>query len=333
MKIGVLTGGGDAPGLNTAVYALARLAEARGHELHLFLRGWRGVVEGQRVRARADELRQAAFAGGTHIKTSRTNPFKDEERARKAAENLKEVDVLVAIGGDDTLWAAAEAHRRGLVRTVGIPKTIDNDVWGTDETIGFDTAVNRAAKEAEDFQTTLMSHERIGVMEVMGREAGWIALFTGLAVAADLVLIPEKPVDWDTAARRAAEAAARKGWALVIVGEGVKAGEGPTDEYGHARLGGVAAELAQHIERRTGGEARAVSPGHIVRGAPPTAHDRLLAIRYAHAAMQAIEEGRHGVMTAVQGGRLTYVPLAEVAGRTRLVSGEWLKLYEETYML
>ncbi|MFP3212971.1 MAG: ATP-dependent 6-phosphofructokinase [Thermoproteus sp.] len=329
MKIGVLTGGGDAPGLNIAVYTFAKLAE-RKHEVYAIFHGWKGLLNKEVKKTSSSELLDFAFAGGTYIKTSRTNPFKDEERAKVLAKNVEELglDVVVAIGGDDTLGAAGEAQRRGILNAVGIPKTIDNDVWGTEYTIGFDTAVNEAVKAAESFKTTLISHERVGVIEVMGREAGWIALHTGLATMADFVLIPEREVAWDLVAERIGRAYEAKRWALVVVSEGVKSYGGPVDEFGHVRLGGVGNELAAYLEKRTGLETRAAIPGHIIRGAPPTAFDRVLAVRYATAAYEAVEEGRFGVMTTYRDGEIGHIPITDVVGKNKLVSGAWLKLYE-----
>lgn len=329
MKIGVLTGGGDAPGLNIAVYTFVKLAEKK-HEVYAIFHGWKGLLNREVKRITSADLLDIAFAGGTYIRTSRTNPFKDEERAKALAKNVEELglDVVVAIGGDDTLGAAGEAQRRGVLDAVGIPKTIDNDVWGTEYTIGFDTAVNEAIKAAESFKTTLVSHERVGVVEVMGREAGWIALFTGLATMADFVLIPEREVGWDFVADRVKRAYEAKRWALVIVSEGIKSYGGPVDEFGHVRLGGVGNELAHYLEKKTGIETRAVIPGHIIRGAPPSAFDRVLAVRYATAAYEAVEEGKFGVMVAYRDGGITYIPITEVVGKNKLVSGDWLKLYE-----
>jgi len=329
MRIGILTGGGDAPGLNIAVYTLTKLVEKR-HEVYAILHGWRGILNREIRRVSSRDLLDFAFTGGTYIKTSRTNPFKDEARAEQFAKAIKELglDVIVAIGGDDTLSVAAEAQARGLVNTVGIPKTIDNDVYGTDYTIGFDTAVNEAIRVTESFKTTLISHERVGVVEVMGREAGWIALFTGLATMADFVLIPEKPVSWDAVVKRIKETYDNKRWALIVVSEGIKEYEGPKDEFGHSRLGGVGNELANYIEKTTGLEARAVIPGHIIRGSAPTAFDRILAVRFATEAYGAIEEGDYGKMVAYKGGDITRIPITEVLGRNRLVSGYWLRLYE-----
>lgn len=329
MKIGVLTGGGDAPGLNIAVYSFVKLAETK-HDVYVILHGWRGLLNKEVRKVSSRELLDYAFTGGTHIKTSRTNPFKDEERASLLRKNVQELglDVVVAIGGDDTLGAAGEAQRRGILNAVGVPKTIDGDVYGTDYTIGFDTAVNMAMQMAESFKTTLMSHERIGVIEVMGREAGWIALYTGLATMADAVLIPEKQANWDKVAEAVKESYKDKGWALVVVSEGVKSYGGPVDEFGHVKLGGVGAELAAYLEKSTGYEVRYVAPGHIIRGAPPTAFDRVLAIRYATAAYEAIENGNYGVMVAYKDGDIVHIPIVDVVGKNRLVDGYWLRLYE-----
>ncbi|BDR92617.1 ATP-dependent 6-phosphofructokinase [Vulcanisaeta souniana] len=329
MRIGILTGGGDAPGLNIAVYTLTKLLE-RKHEVYAIFHGWRGILDKEVRRVTSKDLIDFAFAGGTFIRTSRTNPFKDEARVEVFARNLKELglDVIVAIGGDDTLSAAAQTQARGLANVVGVPKTIDNDVYGTDYTIGFDTAVNEAIKVTESFKTTLISHERIGVVEVMGREAGWIALFTGLATMADFVLIPEKPVNWDAVANKTKEVYRDRGWALVIASEGIREYGSPRDEFGHSRLGGVGNELAQYIEKVTGLEARAVVPGHIIRGVAPTAFDRVLAIRFVTEVFNAIECGDFGKMVAYREGDIIRVPITEVLGKNRLVDGYWMKLYE-----
>ncbi|WP_243674723.1 ATP-dependent 6-phosphofructokinase [Vulcanisaeta distributa] len=315
------------------MYTLTKLLEGK-HEVYAIFHGWRGILDKEVRRVRSKDLIDTAFTGGTFIRTSRTNPpFKDETRAETFAKNLRELglDVIVAIGGDDTLSAAAQTQARGgLANVVGIPKTIDNDVYGTDYTIGFDTAVNEAIRVTESFKTTLVSHERVGVVEVMGREAGWIALFTGLATMADFVLIPEKPVNWDIVANRVKEVYKDRRWALIVVSEGIKEYGGPKDEFGHSRLGGVGNELAQYIEKVTGIETRAVIPGHIIRGgAPPTVFDRVLAVRFATEAFNAIESGDFGKMVAYRGGGdIVRVPITEVLGKNRLVSGYWMKLYE-----
>ncbi len=329
MRIGILTGGGDAPGLNIAVYTLTKLLE-RKHEVYAIFHGWRGILDKEVRKVASKDLIDMAFAGGTFIRTSRTNPFKDESRAEAFARNLKELglDVIVAIGGDDTLSAAAQTQARGLANVIGVPKTIDNDVYGTDYTIGFDTAVNEAIRVTESFKTTLISHERVGVVEVMGREAGWIALFTGLATMADFVLIPEKPVNWDVVANRVKEVYKDRKWALIITSEGIREYGGPRDEYGHSRLGGVGNELAQYIEKATGLETRAVVPGHIIRGVPPTAFDRVLAVRFATEAFNAIESNDFGKMVAYRNGDMVRVLITEVLGRNKLVSDHWMKLYE-----
>ncbi|MFB6470144.1 MAG: ATP-dependent 6-phosphofructokinase [Vulcanisaeta sp. AZ3] len=328
MKIGILTGGGDAPGLNIAVYILTKLLEGK-HEVYAIMHGWKGVLDREVKRVASKDLLDFAFTSGTYIRTSRTNPFKDEARAEQFANSIKELnfDVIVAIGGDDTLSAAAEAQARGLVNAVGVPKTIDNDVWGTDYTIGFDTAVNEAVRVTESFKTTLISHERIGVVEVMGREAGWIALFTGLATMADFVLIPEKPIEWNIVADRAKKSYGPKKWALIVVSEGIKEYGGPKDEFGHSRLGGVGNELANYIEKVTGIETRAVVPGHIIRGTAPTVFDRVLAVRFATEAYKAIEEGDYGKMMAYRSGDIVRIPITEVLGKNKLVSGYWMDLY------
>ncbi|GGP22240.1 pyrophosphate--fructose 6-phosphate 1-phosphotransferase [Thermocladium modestius] len=335
MRIAILTGGGDAPGLNTAVYEFTKLAEKK-HEVYLALHGWRGMLEGELVRAKSIDLLGSAFAGGTFIKTSRTNPFKDEERAKRLADTIKSrgIDVIIAIGGDDTLGAAAEAQSRGLANVVGIPKTIDNDLPETDYTLGFDTAVNIATTETEYVKTSSVSHERISVVEVMGREAGWIALFTGLATGADAILIPEKPIETATVVEKLKRAYGEKKYALAVVSEGVKQDVGgPVDEYGHARLGGVGNELAAIIEKELGVETRATVLGHTIRGSPPSAFDRVLATRFAASAFDAMEAGEFGVMVALKGNDIAAVRLSDIAHRNKLVSGKWLELLDRHWSL
>jgi 6-phosphofructokinase 1 len=335
MRIAILTGGGDAPGLNTAVYEFTRMAEKK-HDVYLALHGWRGMLEGELVKAKSIDLLGSAFAGGTFIKTSRTNPFKDEARAKQLADSINRngIDVIVAIGGDDTLGAAAEVQARGLANVVGIPKTIDNDLPETDYTLGFDTAVNVATMETEYVKTSSISHERISVVEVMGREAGWIALFTGLSTGADAILIPEKPVETSALIEKLRRAYAEKKYALVVVSEGVKQDVGgPVDEYGHAKLGGVGNELAPYIEKTLGVESRATVLGHTIRGSPPSAFDRVLAVRFAAAAFDAVEAGRFGVMVALKGNDIVNVRLSDIAHRNKLVSGKWLELLDKYWSI
>jgi 6-phosphofructokinase 1 len=327
MRIGILTSGGDAPGLNIALYSFIRLAEKR-HEVFAVFHGWEGFIDGTVRRVTSLDLLPYISMGGTMLKTSRRNVFNDGDADRLIkAINDYNLDCVVAIGGDGSLRASNEAIKLGI-NVIHIPKTIDNDVFGTDFTIGFDSAVNAAVSVSESFRTTLMSHERVGVVEVMGREAGWVALHTGLATMADAVIIPEYKLSLSSVIDRLINTYKTKHYALLVVAEGVEvkgdivmAGQSPHSNN-------VGYRLAELIEEVTGIETRAIVPGHSIRGVAPTAFDRTLAIRYATAAYEAIENGLYNVMVSYRGSKIDYVPIPEVAGRSRLVSGEWLKLYE-----
>ncbi|KUO85204.1 MAG: 6-phosphofructokinase [Caldivirga sp. MG_3] len=327
MRIGILTSGGDAPGLNIALYSFIRLAEKR-HEVFAVFHGWEGFIDGTVRRVTSLDLLPYISMGGTMLKTSRRNVFNDGDADRLIkAINDYNLDCVVAIGGDGSLRASNEAIKLGI-NVIHIPKTIDNDVFGTDFTIGFDSAVNAAVSVSESFRTTLMSHERVGVVEVMGREAGWVALHTGLATMADATIIPEYKLSLSSVIDRLINTYKAKHYALLVVAEGVEvkgdivtAGQSPHSNN-------VGYRLAELIEEVTGIETRAIVPGHSIRGVAPTAFDRTLAIRYATAAYEAIENGLYNVMVSYRGSKIDYVPIPEVAGRSRLVSGEWLKLYE-----
>jgi len=327
MRIGILTSGGDAPGLNIALYSFIRLAEKR-HEVFAVFHGWEGFIDGTVRRVTSFDLLPYISMGGTMLKTSRRNVFNDGDADRLIkAINDYNLDCVVAIGGDGSLRASNEAIKLGI-NVIHIPKTIDNDVFGTDFTIGFDSAVNAAVSVSESFRTTLMSHERVGVVEVMGREAGWVALHTGLATMADATMIPEYKLSLSSVIDRLINTYKTKHYALLVVAEGVEvkgdivtAGQSPHSNN-------VGYRLAELIEEVTGIETRAIVPGHSIRGVAPTAFDRTLAIRYATAAYEAIENGLYNVMVSYRGSKIDYVPIPEVAGRSRLVSGEWLKLYE-----
>jgi len=327
MRIGILTSGGDAPGLNIALYSFIRLAEKR-HEVFAVFHGWEGFIDGTVRRVTSLDLLPYISMGGTVLKTSRRNVFNDGDADRLIKTiNDYNLDCVVAIGGDGSLRASNEAIKLGI-NVIHIPKTIDNDVFGTDFTIGFDSAVNAAVSVSESFRTTLMSHERVGVVEVMGREAGWVALHTGLATMADATIIPEYKLSLSSVIDRLINTYKAKHYALLVVAEGVEvkgdivtAGQSPHSNN-------VGYRLAELIEEVTGIETRAIAPGHSIRGVAPTAFDRTLAIRYATAAYEAIENGLYNVMVSYRSSKIDYVPIPEVAGRSRLVSGEWLKLYE-----
>jgi 6-phosphofructokinase 1 len=294
-----------------------------------FLEGWRGVLENRHQPLDLDSIPGIIHRGGTILRTSRTNPAKYEngiERVRKTFEE-NQLDALIAIGGDDTLGVALKLHEAGL-KVVGVPKTIDNDLSGTDYTFGFDTAVNIATEAIDRLHSTAEAHNRVMVVEVMGRDAGWIALYSGLAGGADVTLVPEKPFDINEVCELLKRRHARgKYFSIVVVAEGAKYANhseqatvgAKVDEFGHARLGGIANQLAEDIERITGFETRAVNLGHTQRGGTPSAFDRVLATRYGVQAIDMVHQGEWGRMASLQGQKLTSVPLQEAVGKNRKI--------------
>jgi ATP-dependent phosphofructokinase / diphosphate-dependent phosphofructokinase len=336
MRVGVLTGGGDCPGLNAVIRALVRKGvQEYGHDFVGFRDGWRGPLEGQTRQLDIPAVRGILPRGGTILGSSRTNPLKTEGGVRRVKENLAkyEVDALVAIGGEDTLGVAAAMWSEYGVPCVGVPKTIDNDLSATDYTFGFDTAVNIATEAIDRLHTTAESHMRVLVVEVMGRHAGWIALHAGLAGGANVILIPEQRFDVDQVCGWV-ESRFKASYApIVVVAEGAmpKDGEvvvkdGSLDSFGHVRLSGVGDWLAKEIEKRTGKEARTTVLGHIQRGGTPTAFDRWLATRFGLHAIDAVNEGDHGKMVALRGTDIVRVPLTEATAKLKTVDP---KLYEE----
>jgi 6-phosphofructokinase 1 len=333
MRIGVLTGGGDCPGLNAAIRAIVRKGvDGYGHAVIGFRDGWRGVLENSATELTLQSTRGIVHRGGTILGSSRTNPFKDGEdgsqRVRETLESLH-LDGLIAIGGEDTLGVAARLMDAGL-NVIGVPKTIDNDLGGTDMTFGFDTAVQVATDAIDRLHTTAESHHRVMVLEVMGRHAGWIALHSGIAGGADVVLIPEKPFDIDEVCGLIRRRHSRGAYfSIVVVAEGAVPREGAmetiggeTDAFGHARLGGVGVRLEREIEERTGFETRTTVLGHIQRGGTPTAFDRVLATRLGIGAIDAAHDGRWGTMTALKGQRIELVPLDKAVQGLHTVSDE-----------
>lgn len=332
MRIGILTGGGDCPGLNAVIRAVVRKGEGQyGHEIIGFLHGWRGVMENESIPLTIAGTRGILARGGTVLLSSRTNPFKTdggEARLRKTLDEMS-IDALVAIGGEDTLGVAARLASGG-VRVVGVPKTIDNDLSATDVTFGFDTAVQTATEAIDRLRTTAESHDRVMVVEVMGRHAGWIALHSGMAGGADVILIPERPFDIDeVVAYLTSRHSSGRRASVIVVAEGATALEGTletitgeTDDFGHARLGGIGNRLTEEIERRTGWETRATILGHVIRGGSPTANDRLLATRFGLAAIDAVQAGEFGSMVALRGTQIVRVPLAEAVATLKTVPEE-----------
>ncbi len=332
MRVGLLTGGGDCPGLNAVIRGVVRRGvQEYGYEFVGFRGGWRGPLEGDTVPLTRESVRGIAHLGGTILKSSRTNPFKIDGGVERIKENLASagVDALIAIGGEDTLGVATKLADLD-VNVVGVPKTIDNDLSGTDFTFGFDTAVNIAVEAIDRLHTTAESHERVIVVEVMGRHAGWIALHSGMAGGATAVLIPEVPFDVEEVARYV-ESRFADGFApIIVVSEGAVPAEGgdmtlqnqERDAFGHVRLGGIGDRLANEIESRTGKEARAVTLGHVQRGGTPTAYDRWLATRFGLHAIAAVHEGDYGKMVALRGKDIVRVPLHEGTGKLKVVSPE-----------
>ncbi|MFL5866990.1 MAG: 6-phosphofructokinase [Thermoleophilaceae bacterium] len=339
MRVGVLNGGGDCPGLNAVIRAVVRKGiDLYGHAILGFRDGWRGPLENVHEELTIESTRGILPRGGTILGTSRTNPFSDDDGPRKIRENLDShhLDGVIAIGGEDTLGAAARLHAEHDLPVLGVPKTIDNDLGGTDMTFGFDTAVQIATDAIDRLHTTAESHNRVMVVEVMGRHAGWIALHSGLAGGADVILIPERPFDIDDVCRLIRRRHSRgRSFSIVVVAEGAMPKEGTMelvagerDQFGHVRLGGIGHRLEQEIEERTGYEARATVLGHVQRGGTPTAFDRVLATRLGIAAIDAANDRRWGVMPALRGQRIELVPLGEAVAELRTVPAEEYEVAE-----
>jgi phosphofructokinase-like protein len=321
MRVGVLTGGGDCPGLNAVIRAVVRKGEGLyGHNLIGFRHGWRGVVEAETVDLTTSSTRGILPRGGTILGSSRTNPFKSDDGVERVLDTLRRerIDALIAIGGEDTLGVAAKLGPEG-VKVVGVPKTIDNDLSATEVTFGFDTAVQIATDAIDRLHTTAESHDRVMVVEVMGRHAGWIAVHSGMAGGADIILIPELPFDIAEVCERI-QHRHRSGssFSIVVVAEGATPAEGTmtlqsgeTDEFGHVRLGGVANRVTEEITARTGFDARVTILGHVLRGGTPSAFDRVLATRFGIAAIDAAHEEDFATMVALQCGQIVRVPIEE----------------------
>ena len=339
MKIAVLTGGGDCPGLNAVIRAVVRRGEQHGLEVMGVREGWRGLLDPPLH----DRLTREATSGilqlgGTILGTSRTNPFKKPAGgADIVIKNLKALNVgaVVAIGGEDTLGVATRLGAMG-VNIVGIPKTIDNDLSGTDLTFGFDTAVGIATEAIDRLHTTAESHKRVIVCEVMGRHAGWIATHSGIAGGADVILIPEKPIDIEDVCRHLVHRhhTQNKNFSIVVVAEGAKLGKSEStvaeklDEFGHVRLGGIGQQLAELIEKKTGFETRVTVLGHIQRGGTPTAFDRVLATRFGVHAADMVARGEWGKMAALRGNQIVSIPLAEATANLKTVDPAFFSVAE-----
>jgi ATP-dependent phosphofructokinase / diphosphate-dependent phosphofructokinase len=332
MKVGILTGGGDCPGLNAVIRAAGRRVMARDGEVVGVLEGWKGLVEGLFAPLGPGELSGLLPRGGTILRTTRTNPFKVDGGVEKVLVNFERegFDALVAIGGEDTLGVAARLFEQHGFPVVGVPKTIDNDLSATDYTFGFDTAVTVATEAIDRLHTTAESHNRVMVVEVMGRHTGWIAVVSGIAGGADMILIPEQPVSIEDACKELRRRHERgKDFSIVVVSEGYEL-EGmndaqDVDQFGHISLSerGVGAALAGQIEERTGYETRVTVLGHVQRGGSPTPRDRVLATRYGLKAADLVEARKFGRMAALHGDEIVDVSLAEATAELKTVPAEW----------
>src|SRR3954447_22028064 len=337
MKVGLLTGGGDCPGLNAVIRAVVQRVANEGGTCVGILEGWRGLVQNATVALNVAETDGIIAKGGTILGSSRTNPFKNPDRdlpPLRANFEALGLDALVAIGGDDTLGVAQRLHDEFRLPMVGIPKTIDNDLIATDFTFGFDTAINIVTEAVDRLRTTTESHRRIMVVETMGRHAGWIACFAGIATAADYILVPEVPIDLphliEVLKRRRAGG---KNYGIVIVSEGARfpdrdifTVDDEPDPFGHARLGGIGNAIAGVIEAQTGFETRSIVLGHLQRGGPPSAYDRVLATRLGLAASHLVIQRRFGTMVALAGSQIIEVPLDERVAATKTLD---LTYYDE----
>lgn len=333
-NIGVLTGGGDCPGLNPTIRAIVRKALKENIAVTGIKNGWQGLVKKDTCSLDIDSVAGILPKGGTILGTSRTNPYKDKKDLEKVKSNFNalNLDALIAIGGDDTLGVASKLTKEGF-KVVGVPKTIDNDLSGTDFTFGFDTAVNIATEAIDRLHTTAESHHRIMVVEIMGRHAGWIATYAGIAGGADIILIPEVPVDLDEVCGSIKKRHARKrAFSIVVVAEGAKLKEHDLavqtikkDAFGHVFLGGIGQVVAKELEKRTGFETRVTVLGHIQRGGTPTAFDRVLATRFGIKAVELVMNGEFGKMVALKGNEILSVPIEVAVGTLKTVD---MKLYE-----
>ena len=332
MKIGILTGGGDCPGLNAVIRAVVRKGIFHYNDQFVgFLEGWRGVLENMNRLLDLEAVKGILPRGGTILRSSRTNPAKKEHGLEQCIANLNRhgVEALIVMGGDDTQSVAQKLFEHGI-KVVAVPKTIDNDLSGTDFCFGFDTAVNIATEAIDRVHTTAEAHNRVIVVEVMGRDSGWIAIYSGISGGADVILIPERPVDIEEVADVLKHRHDRgRFFSVVVVAEGAKLTSGSavsesdrTDEFGHVRLGGIGNVLAKEIEQRTGFEARAVVLGHIQRGGSPTAFDRMLATRYGIGAIDLVHEGKFGEMVVLRGNEIQSIPIMEAISKTNYVSQE-----------
>lgn len=338
MTIGILTGGGDCPGLNAVIRAVVKKARiSYGWDVVGIRNGWKGLINGEVEPLTLYRVSGILHVGGTILGTSRKNPFKSEEDVERVRDNIRRygIEALVAVGGDDTLSAALKLQKQGIP-VVGIPKTIDNDIVGTDFTFGFNTAVSTVTEAIDRLHTTAESHHRIMVVEVMGRHSGWIAVMAGLAGGADLILIPEVPYDINKICDMLQKRHELKKFSIVVVAEGVKQIESDktvtqsnnVDEFGNVRLGGVGQIIGAEIEKRTGIETRVTILGYVQRGGSPTAYDRVLATRFGVAAVEALKNKDYGKMVALRSEKIITIPLEEAILKNKKVDMEFYQMAE-----
>lgn len=341
MKIGVLTGGGDCPGLNAVIRAVVRKSLNNNHEVIGIKNGWKGLLDAETEKLDINSITGILQKGGTILGTSRTNPYKKENGLEKTKENFKKLklDALIVIGGEDTLGVAYKLTKDGLENIVGVPKTIDNDLSATDYTFGFDTAINIVTECIDRLHTTAESHHRIIVVEVMGRHAGWIATEAGIAGGADIILIPEKPIDLEEIAFCLKKRKERgRTYSIIVVSEGATfkkdylvLQEEQKDEFGHVRLGGIGQILAEKIEKMTGFETRVTVLGHIQRGGSPTAFDRVLATRFGIKAVELVLSKKFGKMASLSGNKVIDVPLESAVAKLKTVDMELYEISREFF--
>lgn len=339
MRVGMLTGGGDCPGLNAVIRAAVRKGILHYQDEFVgFLEGWRGVLDDVTMPLNLETTSGILHRGGTILRSSRTNVKKIEGGLDRCAEVISQhkLDALIAMGGDDTQSISLALSERG-VKCVGVPKTIDNDLSGTDACFGFDTAVSIATEAVDRLHSTAEAHNRVIVVEVMGRDAGWISLTSGIAGGADVILVPERPINMDEVCRLITYRREHgKKFSIVVVAEGAKMPEHSgqtsvgtaTDSFGHVRLSGIGQVLAEEIEKRTGYETRSVNLGHTQRGGTPTAYDRMLATRYGAAAIDLVHAGRFGRLVVLRGTEISDIPIADAIAKTRTVGEDLLSLIE-----
>jgi ATP-dependent phosphofructokinase / diphosphate-dependent phosphofructokinase len=333
MNIGILTGGGDCPGLNAVIRAIVKKSYQLGWSCTGIQNGWKGLIEMDMLSLDIESVSGILQKGGTILGTSRTNPYKIEDGEKIVFENAKVtgIDALVAIGGEDTLGVAAKLAKGGF-KVVGVPKTIDNDLSGTDYTFGFDTAVNIAMEAIDRIHTTAESHHRVMIVEVMGRHAGWIAIHSGMAAGADMIFIPERKINIESIVKVISSRKKRgRKFSIIVVAEGAEISESDRkegklilqdeklDAFGHVRLGGISNVLADLIERKTGIESRATILGHVQRGGSPTAFDRVLGSRFGVYAVEMIKAGKFGRMAALRGTDILDIPIEDAVNITKTV--------------